>query len=25
VFLGIDLVMAGAAWIGLGFGLRHAR
>ena len=25
VFLGIDLVMAGAAWIGLGFGLRRAR
>jgi uncharacterized membrane protein HdeD (DUF308 family) len=25
VFLGIDLIMAGAAWIGLGFGLRHVR
>ena len=25
VFLGIDLVIAGAAWIGLGFGLRRAR
>lgn len=25
LFLGIDLVMAGAAWIGLGFGLRRAR
>ena len=25
VFLGIDLVMAGVAWIGLGFGLRRAR
>ena len=25
VFLGIDLVMAGAAWIGLGFGLRRGR
>ena len=25
VFLGIDLIMAGAGWIGLGFGLRHAR
>jgi uncharacterized membrane protein HdeD (DUF308 family) len=25
VFLGIDLVLAGAAWIGLGFGLRRAR
>jgi uncharacterized membrane protein HdeD (DUF308 family) len=24
VFLGIDLIMAGAAWIGLGFGLRRA-
>ncbi len=24
-FLGIDLIMAGAAWIGLGFGLRRAR
>src|SRR6202049_449876 len=24
VFLGIDLVMAGAAWIGLGFGFCHA-
>ena len=24
VFLGIDLVMAGTAWIGLGFGLRRA-
>src|ERR1700732_4381922 len=23
VFLGIDLLLAGAAWIGLGFGLRH--
>src|ERR1700719_2809624 len=23
VFLGIDLIMAGAAWIGLGFGLRR--
>jgi uncharacterized membrane protein HdeD (DUF308 family) len=25
LFLGIDLIMAGAGWIGLGFGLRHAR
>ena len=25
VFLGIDLIMAGAAWIGLGFGLRRGR
>jgi uncharacterized membrane protein HdeD (DUF308 family) len=25
VFLGIDLIMAGTAWIGLGFGLRHVR
>jgi uncharacterized membrane protein HdeD (DUF308 family) len=25
LFLGIDLVMAGACWIGLGFGLRRAR
>src|SRR4030088_1647497 len=25
LFLGIDLVMAGAAWIGLGFGLRRAQ
>src|ERR1700761_1054748 len=25
LFLGIDLIMAGAAWIGLGFGLRQAR
>jgi uncharacterized membrane protein HdeD (DUF308 family) len=25
VFLGIDLVIAGAAWIGLGFGLHRAR
>ena len=25
VFLGVDLVMAGVAWIGLGFGLRRAR
>ena len=25
VFLGIDLIMAGAAWIGLGLGLRQAR
>jgi hypothetical protein len=25
LFLGIDLIMAGAAWIGLGFGLRHPR
>ena len=25
VFLGIDLIMAGASWIGLGFGLRRAR
>jgi uncharacterized membrane protein HdeD (DUF308 family) len=24
MFLGIDLIMAGAAWIGLGFGLRRA-
>jgi len=24
VFLGIDLIMAGTAWIGLGFGLRRA-
>ena len=24
-FLGIDLIMAGAAWIGLGFGLRRGR
>ena len=24
LFLGIDLIMAGVAWIGLGFGLRHA-
>ncbi|MBV8662879.1 MAG: DUF308 domain-containing protein, partial [Hyphomicrobiales bacterium] len=23
VFLGVDLVMAGAAWLGLGFGLRR--
>jgi uncharacterized membrane protein HdeD (DUF308 family) len=23
LFLGIDLIMAGAAWIGLGFGLRR--
>src|SRR6202795_3229673 len=23
LFLGIDLIVAGAAWIGLGFGLRH--
>ena len=25
LFLGIDLIMAGASWIGLGFGLRRAR
>jgi uncharacterized membrane protein HdeD (DUF308 family) len=25
LFLGIDLIMAGAGWIGLGFGLRRAR
>ena len=25
LFLGIDLIIAGAAWIGLGFGLRHPR
>jgi uncharacterized membrane protein HdeD (DUF308 family) len=25
LFLGIDLITAGAAWIGLGFGLRRAR
>jgi uncharacterized membrane protein HdeD (DUF308 family) len=25
LFLGIDLIMAGVAWIGLGFGLRQAR
>ena len=25
VFLGIDLIVAGAAWIGLGFGLRRGR
>jgi uncharacterized membrane protein HdeD (DUF308 family) len=25
LFLGIDLVMAGAGWIGIGFGLRRAR
>ena len=25
LFLGIDLIMAGAAWIALGFGLRHPR
>src|ERR1700758_2215096 len=25
VFLGIDLIMAGVAWIGLGFGLRQVR
>jgi uncharacterized membrane protein HdeD (DUF308 family) len=25
LFLGIDLIMAGAGWIGLGFGLRHPR
>ena len=25
LFLGIDLIMAGAGWIGLGFGLRHNR
>ncbi len=25
MFLGIDLIMAGAAWIGLGFGLRRGR
>ena len=25
VFLGIDLVMAGAGWIGIGFGLRRSR
>jgi uncharacterized membrane protein HdeD (DUF308 family) len=25
VFLGIDLIMAGTAWIGLGFGLRRGR
>ena len=25
LFLGIDLIMAGAGWVGLGFGLRHAR
>jgi uncharacterized membrane protein HdeD (DUF308 family) len=25
LFLGIDLIMAGVAWIGLGFGLRHPR
>jgi uncharacterized membrane protein HdeD (DUF308 family) len=24
VFLGIDLIMAGAAWVGLGFGMRRA-
>jgi uncharacterized membrane protein HdeD (DUF308 family) len=24
LFLGIDLIMAGAAWIGLGFGLHRA-
>lgn len=25
LFLGIDLIMAGAGWIGIGFGLRRAR
>ena len=25
LFLGIDLIMAGAGWIGLGVGLRHSR
>ena len=25
LFLGIDLIIAGAGWIGLGFGLRRAR
>ena len=25
LFLGIDLIMAGAGWIGMGFGLRRAR
>ena len=25
LFLGIDLIMAGAGWIGVGFGLRRAR
>jgi uncharacterized membrane protein HdeD (DUF308 family) len=25
LFLGIDLIMAGAGWIGLGFGLRRNR
>jgi uncharacterized membrane protein HdeD (DUF308 family) len=25
LFLGIDLIMAGAGWIGLGLGLRRAR
>jgi uncharacterized membrane protein HdeD (DUF308 family) len=25
LFLGIDLIMAGASWIGLGLGLRRAR
>ena len=24
IFLGIDLIFAGASWIGLGFGLRRA-
>jgi uncharacterized membrane protein HdeD (DUF308 family) len=25
LFLGIDLIMAGAAWVASGFGLRHPR
>jgi uncharacterized membrane protein HdeD (DUF308 family) len=25
LFLGIDLIMAGASWVGIGLGLRRAR